>query len=178
MKTLVQLPSRSCSAPEQEKLDRSRVIKKTHQIYPIRSRDRADLPKSPQTVVALVPKLGSVGKHRGAVVAKPFCERNTAVAGRQETLAGTPRKFPLFTTNSYPAIRTVGLAVMIQSSCPMAQYHVVRELEVHSSLPGRSRETCPVRLVHHRHDPTSTANRLVSGDLLHFESLKRSRNVC
>ena len=34
-----------------------------------------------------------------------------------------------------------------------------------------------MRLVHHRDDPTLTANRLVSGDLLHFESLKGSRNV-
>ena len=34
-----------------------------------------------------------------------------------------------------------------------------------------------MRLVRPHDDPTSTANRLVSGDLLHFESLKRSRNV-
>ena len=46
------------------KLDRSWVIQKAHQIYPIRSRVYADLPKPPQTVIALEPKLGSVGKHR------------------------------------------------------------------------------------------------------------------
>ena len=34
-----------------------------------------------------------------------------------------------------------------------------------------------MRLVHHRDDSTSTVNSLVSGDLLYFESLKRSRNV-
>ena len=34
-----------------------------------------------------------------------------------------------------------------------------------------------MRLIQHRDDLTSTANRLASGDLLHFESLKRSRNV-
>ena len=50
-------------------------------------------------------------------------------------------------------------------------------LEVHFPLTGLSRETRPVRLVHHRDDPTSTANRLVSGDLLHLESLKRSQDV-
>ena len=48
---------------------------------------------------------------------------------------------------------------------------------VHFPLPGLSRNTRPVRLVHNRDDPTSTANRLVSGDLLHFESLRRSQNV-
>ena len=34
-----------------------------------------------------------------------------------------------------------------------------------------------MRFVHHHDDFTATANRLVSGDLLHFEALKRSRNV-
>ena len=34
-----------------------------------------------------------------------------------------------------------------------------------------------MRLAYHHGDPTSTANRLVSGDFLHFESLKRSRNA-
>ena len=138
---------------------------------------RAYLPKPPQTVVALVPKVGSVGKHRVAGEGKLFCVRNAAEAGRQETLAVTPTKFPLSSTISNPAVRTVGLAVLIRSAGPVAQYLVVRELEVYFPLPGRSRETRPVRLVHHPDDPTSTANRLVSGDLLYFESLKRSRNI-
>ena len=44
-------------------------------------------------------------------------------------------------------------------------------------LPGRSKEIDPVRLVQHRDELTSTtASRLVSGNLLQFESLKRSRN--
>ena len=34
-----------------------------------------------------------------------------------------------------------------------------------------------MRFVHHHDGPTSTASRLVPGDLFHFESLKRSRNV-
>ena len=51
----------------------------------IRCCTRADLPKLPQTVVALVPKVGSVGKHRRAVVVKPIRERNAAVAGLQVT---------------------------------------------------------------------------------------------
>ena len=59
----------------------------------------------------------------------------------------------------------------------MAQYLVAKKLEVHFSLPGRSREARPMRPVHHRDDPTLTANRLVSGDLVHFESFKRGRNV-
>ena len=71
--------------------------------------------------------------------------------------------------HSHPVIQTVGLAVLTRSAGPLAQYLVARELEVHFTLPGQSRETSPVRLVHHRDDPTLTSNRLVSGSLLHFE---------
>ena len=113
----------------------------------------------------------------GPVAAKPFCVRNAAAAGRQETLAVTPRKFQLCSTNSHPAVQTGGLAVVIRSTGPVAQYLVVRELEVHFPLPGWSREARPVHLVHHRDYPTSTENWLVPGDLLRFESLKRKRNV-
>ena len=119
----------------------------------------------------------SRGKHLRAVASKPFCARNAAVAGRQETFAVTARKFPLCSTSFHPTVQTAGLAVLIRSAGPVAQCLVVREREVHFPLSGRSREACPVRLVHHRDDPTSTANRLVSGDLVHFECLKRSRNV-
>ena len=159
------------------KHDRSWVIQKAHQIRPIRSRARGDLPKPPQTVVALIPRVGSVGKRRGGVAAKPFFVWNAAIAGRQETLAVTLLKFPLCSSNSHQAVQTVGSTVLIRSAGPVVQYLVARELEVHFPLPGRSRETRSVRLVHHRDDPASTTNRLVSGDIFHFESLKRSRNV-
>ena len=69
------------------------------------------------------------------------------------------------------------MAVLVRSARPVTQYLVGKKLEVHFLLPERSRETRPVRLVHHCDDPTSTANPLFSGDLLHFESLKRSRDV-
>ena len=99
-------------------------------MYPLRGRARADLPKLPQTVVALVPKMGSVGKHRGAVAAKPFCARNAAVFVHQESLAVVPRKFPLYSTNSHPAVQAVGLAVLIRRARPVAQYLVAKKLEV------------------------------------------------
>ena len=54
---------------------------------------------------------------------------------------------------------------------------MAEKLQVHSSLPGRSRDTRPLRLVRHCDDLNSTANPLLSGDLLHFESLKRSHDV-
>ena len=44
-----------------------------------------------------------------------ICVRNAAVAGRQETLTVTPTKFPLCSTNSHPAVQTVGLAVLIRA---------------------------------------------------------------
>ena len=135
------------------------------------------LPKPLQPVVVFVSKVGCVGMHRSAASAQSFCVRNAAIAGSQETLAVTLRKFPLCITNSHPAVRAVGLAVLIRVAGLVAQYLVVRELEVHFPFPGRSRETRPVRLVQHRDDPTSTANPLLSGDLLHFDSWKRSRNV-
>lgn len=53
----------------------------------------------------------------------------------------------------------------------------MRELKVDLPFPGRSRESRLVRLVHHTGDPTSTTNRLVSGDILHFGSLNGSRNI-
>ena len=159
------------------KLDRPRVVQKAHQLYPLRGRTRADLPKSQQTVVALAPNVGSVGKHRCAVTAKPFCARIAAVSVGQKLLAVVPRKFPLCSNNSHPAVQAIGLAVLDRSTCPVAQYLVARKLEVHFPLQGWSRETHPVRLVHQRDDTTSTAKRLVSGDLFHLESLKRSRNA-
>ena len=69
------------------------------------------------------------------------------------------------------------MAVLVRSARPVTQYLVGKKLEVHFLLPERSRETRPVRLVHHCDDPTSTANQLVSDYILRFESLKRSRNV-
>ena len=111
------------------------------------------------------------------MAARPFCVRNAAVAGRQETLAVTPTTLPLCSTKSHPAVQTVGLTVLFRSADLVAQYVRARKLEVHFPLPGRSREARAVCPVHHRDDPTSTANRLVSGDLFYFESSKRSRNV-
>ena len=84
--------------------------------------------------------MGSVEKHRGAVDAKPICVWNAAFAGRQETLAVTPRKFPLCDTNSHTAVRTAALAALIRSAGLVAQNIVARELEAHLLLPGRSRE--------------------------------------
>ena len=99
------------------------------------------------------------------------------MAGRQESLTVTPRKFPLCSANSHPAVQKVGLTVLIRSAGPVAQYLVTRGLVVNLPLPGRSKEIDPVRLVQHRDELTSTtASRLVSGNLLQFESLKRSRN--
>ena len=96
---------------------------------------------------------------------------------RQKSLAVVPRKFPLCSTNSHPAVQAVGLAVWVRGASPVAQYVVAKKLEAHFPLPGQSREIRQVRLVHHCDNPTSTTNRLVSGNLLHFESLKRSRNI-
>ena len=67
----------------------------------------------PQTVDGFVPKVGFVGKQRGAAATEPFCARNAAVTGRQEWLAVAPKKFPLCSNNSHPVVQAVGLAVLI-----------------------------------------------------------------
>ena len=120
---------RSRVARGRKNLDRSRVIQKSHQIYPIHSRAHADLPKLPRIIVALVPKVGSVGKRCGIVAAQPLCARNEAVAGRQETLAVTPGKSPFCSTNSHRAVQTVGLAVLVPWCRPSSANLVARELE-------------------------------------------------
>ena len=45
------------------KLDRSRVVQKSNQIYPIGWLSRAGFPEAPQRVIALVPNVGPVGKY-------------------------------------------------------------------------------------------------------------------
>ena len=98
--------------------------------------------------------MGSVGNTYGAVAAEPFCVRIAAVAGCQETLAVTPRTFPLCSNNLQPALQTVCLAVLFRSADPVEQYVVKTELEIHFPLPVRARETRPVRLAHYRDDTT------------------------
>ena len=150
-----------------------RSSKKPTNIHPLRGRARADLPTPPQTVVALVPKVGSVGKHRGAVGAKPVCARNAAIPGARNRSPFLRKSSRCEAPFRYLVVQTVGLAMLIRIARSAAQYLVAEQLEVHFPLPGRSRETHSARLVHHRNDPTATANRLIPGDFLHFKSFKR-----
>ena len=103
------------SRRRKRKLDRPRVVQKAHQIYPLRGRARADLPKPAEILIALVPNVGSFGKQRSAVAAKPFGARNAAVSVRRESLAVVARKFSLCSTNSHPAVQAVGLTVLLRT---------------------------------------------------------------
>ena len=116
-------------------------------------------------------------RHRSVVAAKPFCAKNAAVSMRQTSLVVVPRKFPLYSTNSYPVVQAVGLSVLVKSSRPVVQYLMAKKLDVYFPLPVRSRETRPVRLVHHFDYASSIANRSMSCDLLPLKALKKSRNV-
>ena len=60
---------------------------------------------------------------------------------------------------------------------PVAKLFVARKLKAHFPFPGPMGCSCPVRLVHHRDDATSTSNRLVSGSRFHFEWLMGGRSV-
>ena len=59
----------------------------------------------------------------------------------------------------------------------MTQNEGARVLEVPFPLPEWFRESHTMRLVQRRDDATSPADRLVTGDLLHFKPLEGSRNV-
>ena len=121
------------------KLDRSRVVRISNLIYPIRWRSHADFPEPPQTVVALAPNVGLVRKHGVVVSAGPICVRHVAIAGCQKSLAVTPRKFPLCAADSHPAVQAVGLAVLVRGAGSVAQNFVATKLEVQFPFPRWTR---------------------------------------
>ena len=121
--------------------------KKTDQIYSILRRTRADFSKPPQPIVALVPKVGSLGEHRVAVAAKPLRAWDARVARRQKKFTVVPGKLTLCGTNAHPTVEAVGLAVMVRSFSPITQNVGAREFEVHFPLPGWFGESHSMRLV-------------------------------
>ena len=83
-------------------------------------RSRADFPEPPQPVIALVPKMGPVGKHGVAVSAKPVGVREAAIAGCQKPFAVTPSKLPLCRADPHSAVQAVGLPVLVRGAGPVA----------------------------------------------------------
>ena len=73
--------------------------------------------------------------------------------------------------NACLTVDAVGLALLIQSASPVKHDLLSRELEVHLPFPPWAKGPNPMRLVYHRDDPTPTTDRLVAGDLFHFEPL-------
>ena len=126
-------------------VDSPRFPKKSDHAYSILSRTRADFSKPPQPIVALVPKVGSLGEHLVAVAAKPLRAWDTSVARRQKTFTAVPGKLMLCRTNAHPAVKAVGLAVLVRSAGPITQNVGARE--VHFPLPGWFGESHPIRLV-------------------------------
>ena len=146
-------------------------------MYPIRRCSRADFSESPQTVVALAPEVGPLEKHGVALSAKPIGVGYAAIVGCQKPLVFTPRKLLLSRAYAHPAVLAVGLEVLVRRAGPVAQKFAARELKAPFSFQARSGESCPMRIVHRHDGAISTSNRLVSGNSLQFESLKRGRNV-
>ena len=68
-----------------------------------------------------------------------------------------PEKVPV-AQHQFASGSTDGLAMLIWSAGLAAPNLVEKELEVHFPFPGRPRDICLVRLVHHRDDSTSTVN--------------------
>ena len=101
----------------------------------IRRRTRAEFSKPPQPIVALVLKVGALGEHRVAVAAKLIRTWDASVARRQKTLTAITGKLTLCGTNAHPAVKAVGLAVLVGSASPITQNVGARELDVNFSLP-------------------------------------------
>ena len=95
-----------------------------------------DFSKPPQPIVALVPKVGSLGEHRIAVAAEPLRAWDTSVARRPKTLPVVPGELMLCRTNPHPAVKAVGLAVLVRSTGPITQNVGAGEVEV---LPSKRR---------------------------------------
>ena len=140
-KNLERPPLRSCRRRRERKLDRPRVVQKSDHVYSILRRTRADFPKPPQPIVALVPKVDSLWEHRVAVAVIPLRAWNASVARRQKTLTAVPGKLPLCRTNAYPAVKAVVLAVLVRSAGPITQNVGARELEF--PAPRMVRRTPP-----------------------------------
>lgn len=68
------------------------------------------------------------------------------------------------------------MAVLVWDAGPIEHHLPARELEVDLSLPTWARDFRPMGLVHHRGEPTSIADRVMAGDLLHLKSLE-GRNI-
>ena len=98
-------------------------------------------------MVAFVPKVGSLEEHRVAVAAKPLRAWDASSARCQETFPVVSGKLTLYQTNAHPAVKAVGLAVLVRIAGPITQNVGARELEVHFLLPGRFGESHPIRLV-------------------------------
>ena len=90
-------------------------------IHSIRGRSHVDFPEPPQTVVAVVPNMGPVGKLGDAVLAEPVGVPDAAVAGCQKPLVVTPRKLPLCRADSHSAVQAVHSAVLVRGAGPVAQ---------------------------------------------------------
>lgn len=102
-------------------------------MYSVHRCSRAGFPKLPQTIVALVPEAGPIGKDVDAVSAKAFGVLYTAIAGGQETFAVTPKTPPLGSANSNSTVQAGNSAVLVRDADSVAQTVPVRELEIQCS---------------------------------------------
>lgn len=97
---------------------------------------------------------------------------NTRAARNHNRVSGRPHRHSekalAVLPNSNMAVQAVGAAVLIPDAGPNAQPVAAKELKVNFPFLGWSKESRPVRPVHHDDDPASTTDRLASGDPLHF----------
>ena len=72
----------------------------------------------------------------------------------------------MFRPHPHSVVKAIGSAVLVQSAGQITQNVGAGEVEVHFPLPGRFKESSPMRLVQHRDHATSAPDRLMHGDLL------------
>ena len=80
--------------------------------------------------------MGSLGGHRIVVAAELLHPWNTCVARGSQTFSVVPGEVALCRTNPHPAVKVVGLAVLVRSAGPITQTEGAGEVEVHFPLPG------------------------------------------
>ena len=102
-------------------LDRPRVVQTSDQVLSILRRARAYFSKPPQPIVALVPNGVSLNEHRIAVATEPLRAWDTSVARRVKTLPIVPGELTRCRTNLHPAVKAVGLAVLVRSAGLLTQ---------------------------------------------------------
>ena len=128
-------------------------------------------------MVSLLPKVGSLRKHRVVVAMEPIDAGNTRkrslALGKVPRCCGRARAVPPRSAFGGRGGWFVGAGPEFRPNNADVE---AGEVGVHFPFPGRFGESRPMRLVKH-HDDATSPYRMMTGDLLHLQPLEGGRNV-